>query len=49
MEITNHENDNRRSGYDRRQFNYAIYLPERRSGKERRAAQLIIYDYHSVP
>lgn len=28
---------NRRSGVDRRQFVYSSYIPERRSGRERRA------------
>lgn len=27
---------NRRSGVDRRQFSYTAYIPERRSGKDRR-------------
>lgn len=26
----------RRSGIDKRQFNYTVHIPERRSGKERR-------------
>ena len=44
MQITNQENYDRRSGMDRRQFNYAIYLPDRRDGKERRAHSLNIDD-----
>ena len=27
----------RRSGGDRRQFSYTVYIPERRSGKDRRS------------
>jgi hypothetical protein len=38
--IMNHysgiDNGGRRSGFDRRSFLYAAYLPERRSGEERR-------------
>jgi hypothetical protein len=30
------DNGGRRSGLDRRQFSYSGYLPERRSGKDRR-------------
>jgi hypothetical protein len=30
------DNGGRRSGMDRRRFAYTLYLPERRSGKERR-------------
>ncbi len=29
----------RRSGVERRQYNYAIHIPERRSGKDRRIAK----------
>ena len=29
----------RRSGEERRQYNYAIHIPERRSGKDRRIAR----------
>jgi hypothetical protein len=29
----------RRSGEERRQYNYAIHIPERRSGKDRRIAK----------
>jgi len=31
-----HDYGGRRSGVDRRQFTYAVHIPERRSGKERR-------------
>jgi len=31
------DNGGRRSGLDRRQFTYAVHIPERRSGKERRS------------
>jgi hypothetical protein len=31
------DNGGRRSGLDRRQFSYSGYLPERRSGEDRRA------------
>jgi hypothetical protein len=31
-----HDHGGRRSGVDRRQFSYAIHIPERRSGKDRR-------------
>jgi len=31
-----YDNGGRRFGLDRRQYSYAIYLPERRSGGERR-------------
>ena len=44
MQISNQENDDRRSGMDRRHFNYAIYLPDRRSGKERRVHSITIAD-----
>ena len=30
------DNGNRRFGIDRREFSYTAYLPERRSGKDRR-------------
>jgi len=30
------DNGGRRSGFDQRDFMYTIYLPEKRSGKERR-------------
>jgi len=33
-QLTN--NNERRSGIDRRQFSYFAHIPERRSGKERR-------------
>jgi len=29
----------RRTGIDRRQFSYALHIPERRSGKERRSGR----------
>ena len=44
MQISNQENYDRRNGMDRRQFNYAMYLPDRRSGKERRVNSLTIDD-----
>lgn len=31
------DNGGRRSGMDRRTFSYAVHIPERRSGKERRS------------
>lgn len=31
-----HDYGGRRSGVDRRQFSYAVHIPERRSGKDRR-------------
>ena len=31
-----HDYGGRRSGVDRRQFTYAVHIPERRSGKDRR-------------
>jgi hypothetical protein len=36
-----HVNDNggRRSGFERRQYDYSSYIPERRSGKDRRSGQ----------
>ena len=40
--ITN--NGNRRLGIDRREFSYTAYLPERRSGKDRRC----VFDYRSI-
>ena len=30
------DNGGRRSGIDRRQFSYAIHIPERRTGEDRR-------------
>jgi hypothetical protein len=33
---TFHDNQERRSGNDRRKFLFAFHIPERRSGKERR-------------
>ena len=30
------ENDDRRSGIDRRKFSYAVYIPERRSNIDQR-------------
>ena len=35
-ETDKQENDNNRSGIDRRQFSYSYHIPERRSGKDRR-------------
>jgi len=37
-------NGNRRFGNDRREFSYTAYLPERRSGKDRRD----VFDYRSI-
>jgi len=37
-------NGNRRFGNDRREFSYTAYLPERRSGKDRRG----VFDYRSI-
>ena len=34
-----HDNGGRRSGVDRRQFIYAVHIPERRDGKERRSGK----------
>jgi hypothetical protein len=31
-----HDNGGRRSGFDRRQFAYAVHIPERRNGDDRR-------------
>jgi len=31
--------DDRRSGMERRQFHYTAYIPERRSGKDRRCGK----------
>ncbi len=36
-DITRKENQDRRSGADRRQLKYDMYSPERRSGEERRS------------
>jgi hypothetical protein len=36
MTYTLPDNGGRRSGTDRREFSYTSYIPERRSGKERR-------------
>jgi hypothetical protein len=33
---TLHDNNDRRSGIDRRRFSYAVYIPERRSNIDRR-------------
>ncbi len=33
------DNGGRRSGIDRRSYSYAVYLPERRSGKDRRISE----------
>jgi len=33
-----YDNGGRRFGVDRRQYSYAMYLPERRSGEERRGS-----------
>ena len=38
------DNGNRRFGIDRREFSYTAYLPERRSGKDRRG----VFDYRSI-
>ncbi|HAY40378.1 MAG TPA: hypothetical protein DCY53_14255 [Desulfobacteraceae bacterium] len=38
------DNGNRRFGIDRREFSYTAYLPERRSGKDRRG----VVDYRSI-
>ena len=37
-------NENRRFGIDRREFSYTEYLPERRSGKDRRG----VFDYTCI-
>jgi hypothetical protein len=37
-------NGNRRIGIDRREFSYTAYLPERRSGPDRRG----IFDYRCI-
>jgi hypothetical protein len=37
VEVVLMEMGDRRSGIDRRQFSFAIHLPERRSGRERRS------------
>jgi hypothetical protein len=34
--LTMSDNGGRRSGIDRRRFSYAQYIPERRSGQDRR-------------
>ena len=44
IQITNQENYDRRSGMDRRQFSYVIYLPDNTDGKERRVHPLKIED-----
>ena len=33
------DNEDRRSGADRRNFSYTMHIPERRSGKERRIGE----------
>ena len=38
------DSGNRRFGIDRREFSYTAYLPERRSGKDRRG----VLDYRSI-
>jgi hypothetical protein len=38
------DNGNRRFGNDRREFSYTAYLPERRSGKDRRD----VFDYRNI-
>ena len=38
------DNGNRRFGIDRREFSYTAYLPERRSGKDRRS----VFDDRSI-
>jgi len=38
------DNGNRRIGIDRREFSYTEYLPERRSGKDRRG----VFDYRCI-
>jgi len=37
MKVFDKDNSGRRLEIDRRQFNYSMYFPERRSGKERRS------------
>lgn len=37
-------NKNRRIGIDRREFSYTAYLPERRSGQDRRG----VFDYRCI-
>lgn len=37
-------NGNRRFGIDRREFSYTAYLPERRSGKDRRG----VFEYRCI-
>ncbi|MEJ2154990.1 MAG: hypothetical protein P8X96_06625 [Desulfobacteraceae bacterium] len=36
MSPTQSQNDERRFSYERRQFHYSKYIPERRTGQERR-------------
>ena len=38
------DNGNRRFNMDRREFSYTAYLPERRSGKDRRG----VYDHSNI-
>ena len=44
------DNGNRRFNMDRREFSYTAYLPERRSGKDRRGVSdnSNIQDYESI-
>jgi hypothetical protein len=39
------DNRNKRSGIDRREFSYTAYLPERRSGKDRRG----VFENRRIP
>jgi hypothetical protein len=39
LDLIENDNGGRRTGIERRQFSYSVYIPERRSGKERRREQ----------
>jgi|GEM_PF-5037625 len=39
LDLIENDKDGRRTGIERRQFSYSAYIPERRSGEERRQKQ----------
>jgi hypothetical protein len=39
LDLIENDNGGRRTGIERRQFSYSVYIPERRSGEERRQEQ----------
>ncbi len=48
MSVTQSQKDERRFSFDRRQFHYSMYIPERRSGHERRSLAERLKDVNNM-